>query len=239
MNALYFGPAAKRLFGYMHVPAGNPTRAAVLCAPYGAEYQNSHRTIRFLAKRLSSSGFQVLRFDYAGTGDSWGDSIEADFVAWTEDVRAAVNEVRQSSGVGEVDLVGLRLGATVAARAAAGDPGIRRLVLWDPVVDGKAWLGEVGAARLTGRGFEVANALVAEPFVQEVQAIDSDSFPGSLPGRQLVLLTQEQPDATPWRDAPSVAVEILPQPAPWIEDESIWTGQVPVEAVNRIVEWLR
>src|SRR3954452_18804827 len=61
-------------FGWLYQPlpvAGVHRRSGiVLCAPLGHEALWLHQTIRSLSDRLAAHGFAVLRFDYAGTGDS-------------------------------------------------------------------------------------------------------------------------------------------------------------------------
>jgi pimeloyl-ACP methyl ester carboxylesterase len=241
MSAFFFGPPERQLFGYLHVPRGTAKGAAVLCAPWATEYQYAHRALHFLAKRLAASGFHVLRFDYSGTGDSWGRSTDADLDRWVGEVAQAVGELRAASGIELVDLVGLRLGAVVAARAVDEIPGVRRVVLWDPIVDGDRWLTERGAAH-TGsedEDVEVGGALVSGRFVQQFRSIRGDAFHTGSAEKVLVLLTQRdtwERDSLPEGDG--VERQLMDQPAPWVEEESIWTGQVPVDAVGRIAEWL-
>ncbi len=150
MEPLYFGSPARPLFGAFH-----PTRSArhrgaavVLCGPFGHEELHAHRAQRHLAERLSDAGFPALRFDYDATGDSAGDDREGDRVAaWRDSVLAAVSAIREKTSLSRVVLVGLRAGAllalTVAASAPEGQSIADRLVLWNPVLSGKAHLREL------------------------------------------------------------------------------------------------
>ena len=137
MNPLYLGTQERRLFA-VYEPAAvkeRRTRAAVLCYPWGAEYTYAHRTIRQLAVKLSACGFHTLRFDYFGTGDSGGEDSEANPAAAEVDVESAIEGLQDIVGVARVALIGLRLGATLAARAAMRrTENIEALVLWDPIV---------------------------------------------------------------------------------------------------------
>jgi pimeloyl-ACP methyl ester carboxylesterase len=137
VNPLYLGTKERRLFA-VYEPAAvkaRRTRAAVLCYPWGAEYVYAHRTMRQLAVKLSASGFHTLRFDYFGTGDSGGGDSEANPAAAEVDVESAIEGLQDIVGVARVALIGLRLGATLAARAAMRrNEGIEALVLWDPIV---------------------------------------------------------------------------------------------------------
>jgi pimeloyl-ACP methyl ester carboxylesterase len=105
-----------------------------------------------ISDRLSRSGFHVMRFDYFGTGDSTGEDHEGDLQGWTEDILRAHDELVRRSGSQRSAWFGLRLGASLAALAsprAARSP--RRLVLWDPIVDGPAYLAELVNAHIASR----------------------------------------------------------------------------------------
>lgn len=142
MRACYFGPPDRRLFGVFDEPAtgGASEVGVVLCYPYGPDYSTAFRSFRVLATRLARAGFHVLRFDYLGTGDSQGDDDDASITQWIADVNAAVLELRGSLGLREVSLIGLRLGATLAALAAARFQQADRLVLWEPVIVGREYV---------------------------------------------------------------------------------------------------
>src|SRR5690242_21844126 len=80
MTAFHFGSRERRLFGYYEpAPASaRKVQAALLCHPMGNEQVFAYRSMRQLAARLVRAGFHVLRFDYFGTGDSYGDTGEGD-----------------------------------------------------------------------------------------------------------------------------------------------------------------
>lgn len=151
MNPFYFGSSAMPLFGVHHPPSGSDIgRGVVLCYPMGSEYLRSHRAFRQLSNLLVRAGVHVLRFDYLGTGDSWGDSNAASVTQWIDDIDAATLELKESSGLERVSLAGLRLGATLAATAGFVREDIDRVVLWDPILAGDRWLDGLFSAE--GRG---------------------------------------------------------------------------------------
>jgi pimeloyl-ACP methyl ester carboxylesterase len=159
MQAYYFGSPGKRLFGVSDEPAtgGASELGAVLCYPHGADYDSAFRSFRILATRLAKAGFHVLRFDYLGTGDSSGCADDATIPQWIADVVTAVDELRTSRGLREVSLVGLRLGATLAALAAADCQRVNRLVLWEPVIDGREYVATLQALHRDWVADEVRN----------------------------------------------------------------------------------
>ncbi|MDM0043199.1 alpha/beta hydrolase [Variovorax dokdonensis] len=151
MTPFYFGPSGRRLYGVYHAAApGKPARGGVVvAAPFGHEAIRVHRFNRLLADRLSRQGIPVLRFDYFGTGDSAGSDEDANMDQWAADLREAHRELLRRIGDLPVTWFGERLGASVALRAAAQSfPRVRRLVLWEPVFDGRAYLAELGMAQV-------------------------------------------------------------------------------------------
>ena len=121
MTPFHFGSEQRRLFG-IYEPAlckSGKKRAVLLCYPMGNEQIFAYRTFRQLAARLVGAGFHVLRFDYFGTGDSYGDTGEGDIASWCEDIETAIDELREMTAVAQVSLVGLRLGANLAVQVAA------------------------------------------------------------------------------------------------------------------------
>ena len=148
LDPIFFGASPRRLFGVYDPADGNSSkglRAAVLCNPWGPEYIYAHRALRQLAKRLSLAGCHTLRFDYFGTGISAGDMVDAELAGWKGDIETAIDEVMDLTGAKRVALLGLRLGATLAASVAATrQKGVDALILWDPIVDGTTYLDSLG-----------------------------------------------------------------------------------------------
>jgi pimeloyl-ACP methyl ester carboxylesterase len=142
----WFGKADCPLFGVAHIPDDGCARGAVvICQPIGKEQINTDRSVKQLTEKLCAAGLLVLRFDYAGMGDASGTPMAPDAVRrWCDSIVEAVNYVR-ACGVAEVALVGLRLGALLAAATAARCGELCSLVLWDPVVSGRTYLREARA----------------------------------------------------------------------------------------------
>jgi uncharacterized protein len=144
---LFFGDAQTPLFGAFHPPvAGGAKRpGVVLCYPAPQEYMFAHRAFRRLAEVLAERGHPVLRFDYTGTGDSSGDLNAATFAGWRTDLRTAADELSELGGVQQISVVGMRLGASLAATVSAEGRRFRDLVLWDPIVNGSKAIAELRA----------------------------------------------------------------------------------------------
>ncbi len=143
-TAFFLPLGDERLFAFLHLPEGACRGGAVLCAPLAEEKLWSHRVFVSFARELAAKGFAVLRFDFRGEGDSDLPFEESDLETRIADTGAAIDELRQRvPELRNVTLVGLRLGATIAAAAAARRDDVDRLVLWDPVVDGADYMQAV------------------------------------------------------------------------------------------------
>jgi pimeloyl-ACP methyl ester carboxylesterase len=178
MKPLFLGNSARRLYGVYHPPARGSRHAVLLCYPGLQEYNAAHWAFRRLASMLARDGHHVLRFDYFGTGDSAGESVDANPLGGVEDVKQAAQELKDLSGARDLSIVGMRLGAVLAALACVDALKVRRLLLWEPVIDGRAYVRELElwderrnlfllhAARTRGRRDE----LLGHPFPSDVRA---------------------------------------------------------------------
>lgn len=141
-QGFWFGDADTPLFGWYH-PAQGAIRnsGVILCPPFGHEYMVSYRSYKHLAMRLARAGFPVCFFDYDASGDS-ADSDTARVTSWRKNIKQAAEQLRRLSGVAQVSLFGMRLGALLAA-AVADDLSAPALILFAPVVSGRAYVREL------------------------------------------------------------------------------------------------
>ena len=253
MNPFYFGTSKRPLFGIHHPPKSSDVRqdGIVLCPAIGQDYMRTHRGLKQLAQQLAKAGFHVLRFDYYGTGDSGGESTEAVLEQWTDDVGDAVDELKDTAGVREVSLVGIRLGATLATMAATGRTDIDRLILWDPVVRGADYVEELLSlgqpARVNGAfppgtvgvsGFPVTPALRTG-----LERIDLKAHPFSA-NPVLLVVSEERPEYQAMRDHLSAAVpgstfRLVPTAADWDDVDRLGAVLLPQRIIQEIVTYLR
>ncbi len=259
MTPLYFGSAERRLFGAYAPPraSGAAARAVVLCYPWGQEYIRAHRSMRQLANMLSAGGYHVLRFDYFGTGDSAGESVEVDLGGWESDIETAMEELKDTSGATRVGLVGLRLGATLAARVAIRkNKEIDTLVLWDPVVSGPEYLEDIrrseavrkcdaGPGRAAGGDAEILGFPLTQAFADEIHALDMCHIAPALPARTHVIASQPLPSHAALRAAmekqarSDLSIEQIDSPFAWLQHRDLGAGAVPVKILEHILQRLR
>ena len=207
----------------------------ILCAPWGQEYLCAHRSLRKLGDLLSASGHHVMRFDYFGTGDSGGDLGDAGLAAWRSDIRLAMEELREASGIERVSLVGLRLGAALAAEVAAQSTAlVDSLILWDPIVSGRDY---VDTLEQIGSGAEVDGFELSASLAAEMREIDLREVLAQLrlPVAAVATTHATQQD---WVSTGMLSRHVEDVCA-WQQDRQLGAGAIPVRALSQILEWLR
>jgi alpha-beta hydrolase superfamily lysophospholipase len=207
-----FGAADRPCFGWLHhsPPSMAPRDAAlVICKPFGYEAICAHRSLRHFADAAATMGVPAFRFDYDGTGDSAGHDREPGRVdAWLKSVDHAIEETKRLTGVARVHLLGVRLGATLAATAASQRSDVAGLIAIVPVHSGKAWLREVNALEIAMRlagppaGVDVAeNETESVGFVitnetrEQLQALDLHTTARSPAPEVLILERDDMPSS--------------------------------------------
>jgi len=130
--------AQRTLFGIVTKPAADePRRRAVILLNAGATYHiGSGRVYVSLARRWARRGYVVLRMDLAGLGDSATRPGEPDNEVFPpaalEDVRTALEFLRQHYQVREFAVGGLCSAAYHALRAAVAGLPVNRLLMVNP-----------------------------------------------------------------------------------------------------------
>jgi pimeloyl-ACP methyl ester carboxylesterase len=245
VTPLFIGTRERRIFA-LHDPAaaaGGPPRAAVLCNPWGTEYVHAHRTLRQLALKLALLGYHTLRFDYFGTGDSAGEVAQVDLAGMQSDAESAIEAVKDIAGARQVALIGLRMGANVAAQTAVTNyDDIETLVLWDPITSpvGIPMQPTIAARTLTlvtagvearvdaaggaGGGVGPGGGVRAGDGVGPGAGVGARGDVGAGVGVEL--------------DVGTIPMERIEAPCPWIESATT-TGALPVRVFQRIEQWLR
>jgi exosortase A-associated hydrolase 2 len=140
-----------RLFAVHHQPRDTAAlRGHVLVVPPFNEEMNRCRSMLTLqARALAGIGLGLLVLDLTGTGDSHGGHVDARWSRWMADLAAGLRWLDTQPG-GCRALLGIRLGALLAAQFAAG-VGTMALALWQPVIDGKSHLTQFFRVRIAAQ----------------------------------------------------------------------------------------
>lgn len=212
--------------------------------------------MRELASRLAQAGFHVLRFDYFGTGDSAGEGEDADLDRWVDDVGTAVEEARELSESTVVSLVGLRLGATLAALLGSQRGGIKRTVLWAPIVSGADYLEELAAQHrawfdvrpklddpgLASEPDELLGTPVGAKLRRDIASVDLARLPQS-PAQGVLLVGN--PETPGWQPLESRLREVCKDAESLhVPGSNVWVKSdfdqqlVPPQTLQAIAGWL-
>lgn len=243
---IWFGPEERTVCGWLHVPEGNSARAGVLlCPPLAGERISAYDCFRLVAESLATRGIAALRFDYPGTGDSYGPGEgELGVPDWVASIGDAAATLRRL-GVERVVVVGMRIGATLAAAAGSVLGDIAAVAWWDPCESGRAFLRQqrslnlviFGAAESGGAdtpGFFFPDA-VADP----IRALRLELPVSPVPVPTLLLVREEAagPElAAAFADAGATVVSVRGQPE--FLDISSLEAEIPHSTIVQLVDWV-
>lgn len=207
----------------------------------GLEDLATRASLAGLARRLAARGLPVLRIDPPGQSDGLGTAEEtAEIGAAVAAVPAAIAALRQAAGVETVTLIGLRLGASIAVRAAA-DPVVTRLVLLAPVCRGRAHLREWRALAPGEPAGEVAGFAASEATLAEIAALDLPAEPPPPLRRVFVGVPAPAQGADAlvarWR---ADGIEVTERPFPDLAGHigNPTQSRAPLALFDEVVEWL-
>lgn len=199
------------LYAFAHRAQGAPKGVVVIAGPFAEEKKAAQRALVAASRTFAEAGYEVLRFDFRGTGDSGGEFARADVANWCDDLRAAIAAARQLSDA-PLTLLGLRFGAALAWQVAADESlKIENLVLWEPVTNGSSYArqnrqrsqiraqmtqGAQGTANQTqasGGDFDFDGFLVSEALQNGMAQLDLSAAPAPKVKRLLLLQISGSP----------------------------------------------
>lgn len=143
----YVPSRGEQIYWASHRPT-EPVAQAILAGPFASERPHSYAAWAGWARFLARNGFEVIRFDYRGTGESTGDFEQMTFADWAEDVRFVADWALSRAPSLPLVLHGLGLGALLSAHAFASGRG-RRLLMWGAPANGRDVLKEGLMRRLS------------------------------------------------------------------------------------------
>ncbi|HEY4013422.1 MAG TPA: alpha/beta fold hydrolase [Polyangiaceae bacterium] len=135
----------------VHAPEG-AVRAVIICHPHPLYGGSMHSPVPLaLAKELSDDARDRVawaRFDFRGVGTSEG--TYDDGRGEVDDARAVIEHVRRVLPEAPITVCGHSFGSWVGLRAAAGAPGVDRVLLVAPSTRFFAY-GDAGGPRFDGK----------------------------------------------------------------------------------------
>ncbi len=238
-------------FAWLHLPYDGEAKSTgvIICNPLGYEYTHAHRSVRHIADQLAIHRYPSLRFDLYGMGDSPGDLFAGDLLErWVAEINAAIDTLKSHTGVRSICLLGIRMGATLAAKVAEHRT-IEHMVLWSPVASGKRYVREMQALdRMSDRVregqhdyFESAGFIMTATVAAEIKKIDIGKQACEVKGKILIVhrddLVAETDLAAALRQQGITVDEITVAGYAGMMAEPQET-EVPSVAIGEIINWL-
>lgn len=131
-----------KLAGVVHYPCAKKRKqenqrwpAIIICHGFVGNRIGVNRLFVKAARKLASEGYFVLRFDYAGCGESDGEYGTYGMDGFIEQTRCALDYTLSIDCIDQsrVFLLGHSLGGAVARLTAERDRRVSSLILWAPV----------------------------------------------------------------------------------------------------------
>ena len=227
------------LAGWLHPARRAPTGLAVLlCGPFGDDAYGTYQGWRVLADMLAVRGIPALRFDWPGTGDSAGMLPEAGIMdGWTDSAAAAAAYMRHATGTHALALVGLRLGALLAAYAAPRLGGIEAMALLAQPASGRALMRELRLVHqistlshaAPGQGLDVAGLALSAAAVREIEELRA---PAAYAADRVLLASTRPAAALPGH---AIAIPFDGYDA-FMQDNLV--AEVPAALFGHVVAWI-
>ncbi|MDD5276197.1 MAG: hydrolase 2, exosortase A system-associated [Methylovulum sp.] len=137
-----------RLFCLFSPPKDKQSEVLLFLPSFAEELNRCRVMVAMQARIFAEKGVGCLLLDYYGTGDSEGDFSETHWKQWLQDAETSYAWLKQQ-GYEKIGLWGVRLGGLLAVELAGARPDrFSRLLLWQPVLDGKAFFTQFLRIRL-------------------------------------------------------------------------------------------
>lgn len=211
-HPLYIQCEEKQLFSVVYEPErkslNEKSVGYIMLHPFAEEKKCAQRVIVELARALQRTGACVLVFDFSGCGESEGELSQARLEDWIDETKSMVHFLTEKHGVEEVQLLGVRLGAYIAAMACYDQPDVSRIILLEPILNPAKYLIKAlktklvqelltdGAVRSnreelvnelnSGSGIDFGGYLISPAFYQSLQRMEDEAFP-YIPKRLLIV----------------------------------------------------
>ena len=123
----------QKLVGVLHEPKEKTDKAVIIANTFTGD-KDYQPIIKECANFLAMNKIAVLRFDFAGAGESEGDYKNTTIFSEVEDLKSAIKFI-EKQGYKKIGLIGFSMGAAVSI--VTYNSKIKTLVLWSPLLNPK------------------------------------------------------------------------------------------------------
>lgn len=214
--------AGHPLLGMLHPAAGKPELGVLVMVAGGPQYRiGGHRQLVLWAREISSHGFPVLRFDFSGMGDSYGEYCEFDNTE--DDIRAALDRLfEETPSLKQVVLWGECNACSASLFYAHKDPRIKGIVMLNP------WVRtEQGQAKAVVKHYYL-NRLTQRSFWAKVFGLKFDFLGSIRSAMQMISIARGQASSAPGkaRLGAKAGVDLRPLPDRMLDGLSRFEGRI-------------
>ncbi len=193
-----------RLTGVMHQPdhwQEGPT--VIICHGFRGSKEGSGKAAVF-SEEAVAAGYRVLRFDFAGTGESEGDFEDITLSSYMQDLAAAIDFVSRDAD-GPIIALGRSFGGTTVVCQAAVDNRISGVCTWgapsnprklfvDPLVE---YYGPLGDRDVYDVVTEADSYRLKKDFFVELKELDVLTKVGCLTPRPVLIIHGSEDETVP------------------------------------------
>ena len=126
-----FQSDGSQIVGMLH--SSESSKIIIMCHGFTSNKTEKNKLFVEAARKFSEEGYDVLRFDFFGSGDSEGDFQDSLVSKNIQNLKDAADWAKQN-GYLETAVLGISMGAATAVLTAS-DIDLKALVLWSTVPD--------------------------------------------------------------------------------------------------------
>ena len=225
--------------GAIHRPSGGVGNGTsiVICPAIGRDGRWTYRTLFLLAEQLARLGYEVLRYDHRGEGDSLGLSVaDNQWAHWLVGVKQAAQFARSHTTARKLIVAGLRIGATLAS-CSAPEVAPDGLILLDPCASGEAWLRELRlvSAMLAAPQGDIIDVFGLRLSAASIASLERQAIP-LLSGPAVLLASPKPTKLIADKLGDDVTITPFTGYADLFKDSHV--NEAPVALIDAIVAWL-
>tara|TARA_R110002049_G_scaffold147342_1_gene310155 strand:+ start:124754 stop:125497 length:744 start_codon:yes stop_codon:yes gene_type:complete len=118
------------------------SQAVILVPPFAEEMNRSKKMYVLCARLLANAGIHSLCFDFAGTGDSYGEWGDFDYSDWKQNLIDVYQFAKKFAS--NISLITMRDGGLISLNLVKqNDINIDKCVLWDPIDSGEVLIRQL------------------------------------------------------------------------------------------------
>jgi alpha/beta superfamily hydrolase len=145
-----------KVFIHWDIPSINSKKLFLFTNPIFDEKKRVQRFQAETARALCENNVNAVRFDYYGTGDSYGELYEFNFEIAYKNIDSICNYFRKEHNIEYFFLLGIRFGADLAIQYAQENNFITLLFIIEPIIYGQKYLRE---QRIRRKAFYILNKM--------------------------------------------------------------------------------